>query len=151
MKNFLFTILNIFFFLGFALSPIYILRAVGVDEAFERGETLIPCGASQLVGDIQTQKDIVQIENPCNAEHFIIMLNKIIEFVLIYLALPIVTIVLMFAGFKLITSGGDIHARSEAKSMLFNILKGLLFIAGSWLIVTTILTVLGYQGSTILK
>lgn len=149
MKKFLITSLSILSFTISLLNPIY-LYAVGVDPEFEDGSSLVPCGRGTLGSDIKTQKEIIVIENPCNAEHLILMINKVIEFILIYLALPIATVIFMYAGFLLLFSGGDTHKRSEAKSMFWNVFIGLLFIAGSWLIVTTILTVLGYTGSTIL-
>lgn len=158
MKKLSLLFINLFILGMFFLNPALTI-AIEVDEAFEKGETLIPCGTETHIDPNTKAYTTLELEpgkfqtvkNPCTAEHFILMVNKLIEFVLIYLALPIITLILMFAGFKLLTSGGDTHARSEAKSMFFNALKGILFIAGSWLIVTSILTILGYTGSTILE
>jgi hypothetical protein len=35
--------------------------------------------------------------------------------------------------------------------MFWNVVKGVVFIAGAWLIVNTLLNILGYTGSTLLK
>ncbi len=126
------------------------------DQRFDDDETfLIPCG-QEKAGPKDSDENGNPIPegaplHPCNAEHFIIMVNRVIEFVLIYLVLPIAAIMFAYAGAKLMFSGGDTEARSQAKALFWNIVKGVLFIAGAWLIVTTILSVLGYTGSTILK
>lgn len=152
MKNFFITFFSLIILGIFSFLPFYSYADVSLDVGFEKGENLIPCGNDKNP-IVKTSKGETggEVTNPCTAEHFIIMVNKILEFILIYLVLPIATIVFMYAGFLLLFSGGDTHKRSEAKSMFMNVLWGLVFIAGAWLIVNTILSILGFQGSTILK
>ncbi len=157
MKNLLKFSIHLFIFLSLVLSPAFTIIKAENDKAFDLDESsvLIPCGQDKAVkGDKDENGNPIPEGaplHPCNAEHFILMVNRVIEFVLIYLVLPIAAIMFAYAGAKLMFSGGDTEARSQAKALFWNIVKGVLFIAGAWLIVTTILSVLGYTGSTILK
>ena len=54
-----------------------------------------------------------------------------------------------YAGFVLLTAGGDTSKLKKAKDVFTNVALGLVFAAAAWLIVHTILTTLGYAGSWI--
>jgi ABC-type nickel/cobalt efflux system permease component RcnA len=77
------------------------------------------------------------------------MINKIMTFVLKVLAIPIAAIAFAYAGFLLLFSGGQSSARSKAKTIFLNTAIGLIIIAGCWLIISTILSILGYDGAWI--
>jgi hypothetical protein len=153
MKKFNLLILSLVLLITLFIGPFYSF-AQGNDADFEAGKSLVPCGndVTSISTDIKTHKEVGgEVINPCGISHLFILINNLLEFILIYLVLPIATVILMYAGFKLLFSGGDTHARSEAKSMFWNVVKGVVFIAGAWLIVNTLLNILGYTGSTLLK
>ena len=78
------------------------------------------------------------------------LLNRVINFVFVSLALPIAAIMFVYAGFLMIVPGGESASkRGKAKGIFFNAVIGLLLAAGSWLIVHTLLSILGYDGSWI--
>ena len=53
-----------------------------------------------------------------------------------------------YAGFLLVTAGGEAAgARTKAKSIFTNAVIGLLLAVAAFLIVRTILSILGYSGS----
>jgi len=54
-----------------------------------------------------------------------------------------------YAGLKMVTSGGSAEARGKAKSIFTNAVLGLAIAVGAWLIIRTILSILGYQGAWI--
>lgn len=72
----------------------------------------------------------------CSACDLIKMVNKIIVwlFGMIFL---IFAVLMMMAGFGLVTSGGDTSAVSAAKSKFQNALIGLLIVMAAWLLVDT--------------
>lgn len=92
---------------------------------------LIPCGRAG-----QTE---------CHFNDLITLINNVIKFTFVYLAIPIATIMFIYAGVTLVTSGGSTEARSKAKSIFTNTAIGLIFMAASWLIINIILTTLGYN------
>lgn len=138
MKFFLKPSIHLFIFLSLILIPTFTMIQAQNDKAFDSDKkVLIPCGQDK-------DKDN-KVVNPCNVEHFILMIDRVIEFVLIYLVLPIAAIMFAYAGAKLMFSGDNAEARSQAKALFWNIVKGVLFIAGAWLIVTSILTIVGIK------
>jgi len=98
---------------------------------------LVPCGKS---GGTEVQK------HPCTFNDALTLINTIINFTFGYLVVPIAAIMFAFAGFKLITAGGESSgARSEAKAVFTNTVIGLIIAAGCFIIIKTLLVILGYN------
>ena len=102
--------------------------------AFSSAKGLVPCGGAG--------------EPSCDFNAFIILIDKIINFMIIDLALPIAGIMFAYAGFLMVTAGDEAAgARTRAKGIFMNALIGLILAAACWIIVNTILSVLGFNGS----
>lgn len=84
----------------------------------------------------------------CSACNFVEMANAVIVW-LIGMVFVIFAVIAVIAGFKLITSGGNIQAVSDAKSKLTNALIGLIIVLAGWLLVDTIMRglLVGSDGS----
>lgn len=103
--------------------------------AQDSGTGLVPCDNSE--------------GNPCDFDAFIALINKVIEFILFKMAIPIAAIMFAYAGFLMVTAGGEAaHARQEAKEIAMNTVIGLIFAAAAFLIVKTILSILGYTDAS---
>ena len=50
-----------------------------------------------------------------------------------------------YAGFLMIFSGGESGKRTKAKGIFWNVALGLILAAASWLIIHTILGIVGYN------
>jgi hypothetical protein len=98
------------------------------------GGNLIPCGTSTNKGN-------------CDFNALMILVNNVVKFILFKLALPIAAIMFAYAGFELLTAGGDTAKMKKAKTIFINVALGLIIAAAAWLIVNTILTILGYTGT----
>lgn len=86
----------------------------------------------------------------CDFNAFMGLINNIIKFILFDLAVPIAAIMFAYAGFLLVTAGGEAAgARTKAKSIFTNAVIGLVLAAAAWLIIRTILLILGYEGDWI--
>jgi len=97
---------------------------------------LVPCGTASTP--------------PCDFNSFMALINKVINFILFYMAVPIAAIMFAYAGFKLVTAGGEAaHARTAAKEIFMNTVIGLIIAVAAWLIISTILSILGYDGAWI--
>lgn len=96
---------------------------------------------------------LVQCDNSagklCDFNAFMSLINRVIKFILFDMVIPIAAIMFAYAGFQMITAGGDSGARTKAKNIFFNAVLGLVLAAGAFLIIRTILSILGYNGSWI--
>lgn len=111
------------------------LALAQADPVDADGLGLIPCDGSA--------------EKPCDFNALMMLINKIISFILFALALPIAAIMFAYAGFLMVTSGGSAESKGKAKNIFTNAVFGIVIAAGSWLIVKTILTILGFDGGWI--
>lgn len=94
---------------------------------------LIPCG--QTVNGA--------IPHPCTFNDLVTLVNNMVDFIFIKISLPLAAIMFTYAGFKLMFSGGQVEAKSKAISIFTNVAIGLIIIAGSWVIIHTIISILG--------
>lgn len=86
----------------------------------------------------------------CSFNDALGMINRVINFTLKNLVLPIAAIMFAYAGFLLITAGGEAaHARQKAKEIFTNTAIGIVIAAGCYLIIKFFLSVLGYSGTWI--
>ena len=94
---------------------------------------LVPCGT------LQDGK----ITNPCDFDDILNLINRVVKFIFIDLVIPIAAIMFAYAGFELLTSGGSTEKKSKAKSIFINVAIGLAIAAAAFLIVQTILGIVG--------
>lgn len=85
----------------------------------------------------------------CTWAHLMGLLRDVINF-LIIIALPISAIVFAFGGFKILTSGENAGARSEAKRMMGKVAIGLVLMLSAGLIVNTIIGALQVKDDYVL-
>ena len=132
--------------------------------SFAEPSNLIPCGTerypdntfkNKTTGDITNSKidgydDVSrQVSNPCGFNDLLTMVNKVINFILFVMFIPIAAILFAYAGFMLITSGGEVGKKKKALSVFWNVGLGLVIAVASWLIISTILSIVGFDGSWI--
>lgn len=87
--------------------------------------------------------------NPCGFTQFMGLINTVIHFLLFDMAVPIAAIMFFYAGFEMVTSGGSSEKKGLAKKVFFNAVIGLVLAVAAWLIVRTLLSILGYDGAWI--
>ncbi|MEK7572280.1 MAG: hypothetical protein AAB493_00250 [Patescibacteria group bacterium] len=132
--------------------------------SFAESSNLIPCGTekypdntfkNKTTGDITGSKidgydDVSrQVSNPCGFNDLLTMVNKVVHFVLFVMVVPIAAILFAYAGFMLITSGGEVGKKKKALSVFWNVGLGLIIAVAAWLIISTILSIVGFDGSWI--
>ena len=120
--------------LGILIVPVYSYAVV-----------LVPCGINN--------KDVLEknpeYAEPCSFNHAMQLINNIISFILFYMAVPIAAIMFAYAGFLLVTSGGSEEAKTRAKSIFTDAVIGLVIAVAAFLIIKTILSIVGYDKSWI--
>ena len=92
---------------------------------------LVPCGG--------------ETDDPCGIEDFIQIIANFIEFLLVYIAIPLAACVFMYAGFLMMTAGGNTTKIAAGKDAFQFVLIGLIIAFAAWLIVQGLLTGLGIQ------
>lgn len=88
-------------------------------------------------------------EQPCDFNAFMALINTVIKFILFGMVIPIAAIMFAYAGFQMITAGGSPGAVTKAKNIFFNVVLGLIIAVAAFLVIRTILSILGYEGSWI--
>lgn len=92
---------------------------------------LVPCGGTG--------------EAPCTTDFIAPFVAKLIKFLFGALGV-IATIVMVYAGFRMVVSAGNESEWTAAKKMFTNVVIGIILILASWLIVDTILQTLTGKG-----
>ncbi|KKS99985.1 MAG: hypothetical protein UW07_C0008G0017 [Candidatus Nomurabacteria bacterium GW2011_GWF2_43_8] len=82
----------------------------------------------------------------CDFGKLMLLIDNVIKFILFKMAIPIAAIMFAYAGFELVTSGGSTEKRGIAKKVFTNTALGLIIAVAAWLIIKTILSILGYEG-----
>ena len=118
-KFFLSLIFAITVFGGAVLLPVSV-SATNVDD----NKGLVPCGAT-LNG---------KIDNPCNFDHFLILVSRITNY-LIIIGAAVAALAFGWAGYLMMTAGGEMGKIEEAKAIFTKVLVGFLIMLSAWLIV----------------
>jgi uncharacterized membrane protein (GlpM family) len=84
----------------------------------------------------------------CEGKHIFLMISKILDFVLKTLIPLIVVFMVARAGYKLVVSGDKAGALVEVKKSIWSIAKGIFFMLAAWLIVKTMIGLLGVNFGT---
>lgn len=110
-----------------ALAALALVLVVVVPALPVEAAGLVPCGG--------------QGEVPCQACHVTELINNVVAWLFVVLSI-VAAILIMIAGFKLVTSGGNSGALSSAKETLVNILIGFIILMGGWIIIDTFMKAL---------
>ncbi len=80
----------------------------------------------------------------CNFNTFLETVNRVMNFLILFVAFPCVALVIAWAGLQLIISGGSSEARTSAKSAITKVVIGLVVALLAWVIIKLVLVVFGY-------
>ena len=78
----------------------------------------------------------------CGFTDVIALISRIITYIIV-LVIPIAAIVIAYAGFLFLTSGGNPAKKTAAKKAITSAIVGIIIILAAWLIVKTIVSALG--------
>jgi hypothetical protein len=79
----------------------------------------------------------------CGWGELMVLVNNVIKFLLFTIATPLVALILVYAGWLYLSSGGSSENIVKAKKILLNVVVGYVIGLAAWLIVRTIVTSLG--------
>ncbi len=99
----------------------------------ELANSIVPCGQFP---DCQ-----------CEISDLFILVKNIYIFIIWYIATPFAGLLIVLGGLLLLLSGASSKLHDLGKTMLWGAAWGIALIFGAYLIVSTVLMVLGYQGA----
>ncbi len=108
-------------------------------------EGLVPCGKSE-----KGPGESDEVTNPCEFCHLFVMLDGIIDFVLFNILPPVVVLMMVIAGIMFFFAGGNPTLLLQAKKLITSVVIGVVIIFSAYLIIGTVLTVVGVQSWTTL-
>ncbi len=89
------------------------------------------------------EEGLVPCDGPdCGFYDFIQLAKNIINFLMFTVAVPVATLLFMWAGFKYLTAGDDMGQVKKAHGIFVNVFTGLLIALGAWLVVNLLTTTL---------
>ena len=143
--NYITKIIISFIFLLILFMPVLSMAAV----TYPTNGGLVPCGTERdpLVTDASGKQTGGEIKNPCDFNYLLQMINIIVDFVLFKILIPLAAIMFAYVGVLLLTSGGESSKKTKAKGIFWNVVWGIVIAAAAWLIIHTILTLLGFNGN----
>ena len=90
---------------------------------------LVPCGGPG--------------EPPCQLCHLFVMLDRIIDFVLIYIVFPVATLLLVIGGAMFMFSAENQNNLAKGKLIMTSVMIGLVIIFSAWLLIGLFLSAIG--------
>ena len=121
------------FFISLILSFLAFNQILAADCPPKGEETggLVPCG----------------VTCNCTITNFFIMLANIYGFIVWYIATPLAVLALTIGGIFILISAGNPNLMGKGKQILYAGIIGLILVFCSWLIIDTILFIIGYTGN----
>jgi len=117
----------------FAFITISVMTFFIFKNVFAAG--MVPCGGAG--------------EPPCEFTDFFIMINNVIRFGVFKIIPSIAVLTLIIGGiFYLFAGAGSPELAARGKSIIRITIIGLMIVYGSWIIIDTLLWLLGYRAGT---
>lgn len=123
-----------FYFKTFNIFILFALLFVSFFVAFSvNAGGLVPCGG--------------QDEPECEICHLWQLFSNLINFLLFKLAVPVAVFMIVVSGLIYITSAGKDKQLQLAKSIIFNVIIGIVIMMSAWLMVDTIIKTIASSSS----
>ena len=101
-------------------------------------EGLVPCGKTKA-----SEGESSLVTEPCQLCHIFVMIDGIIDFITQKIVPPIVILMMIIAGIMFFFAGGNPTLLVQAKKLITSVVIGLVIIFSAFLIIQTILNVVG--------
>lgn len=91
-----------------------------------------------FVGLAFAQTPLVPCTDNCTTTDFFALIQRIVNYFVFTLAVPVATIAIAYAGITMASHPAEEGKRTQAKEIIQAAVIGLVLVLGAWLIVTTI-------------
>ena len=127
--------------------PTIVGTGTGASGVSYNGSALVTCG---LNGPLSNGTDknpdgsvIPKGQQACGFPQFLELINRIISFLLLLVAPIIATVLILYHGLMVLTSGGNTEKLTAAKGALTKVVVGFAIACGAWLLVQFVMQKLG--------
>lgn len=83
----------------------------------------------------------------CDFNSFLSTVNRVVNFLIMFIAFPVIALAIAWAGILLIVTGGSSSSQTKAKAILWDAIIGLVVALLAWVIIKLVLIVFGYTPS----
>lgn len=83
---------------------------------------LVPCGGAG--------------QEPCQTCHVVMLIDNLVDWLIAILSI-VASIIIAYAGIRLVVSGGDVAAKELAKKLISNVIIGYALLLACWLLIDT--------------
>ncbi|MES2087477.1 MAG: pilin [Patescibacteria group bacterium] len=125
-----------FFLAIFLITAPFLVFGQAVQNFIPCGTEVYPDGATLGTGS-GVKYVGGTVSNPCGFQHIITLINKIANY-LIVLGAAVSALAFAWAGFLMMTAGGEMGKIEHAKEIFGKVLVGFLIMLSAWLIVHAI-------------
>ncbi|MES2224882.1 MAG: hypothetical protein V4478_02750 [Patescibacteria group bacterium] len=114
------------------------------------GGTIIPAGSTALnIPEVTVGaggSGLIPCDGPeCDLNSFLQLANNVMAFFFRTLLLPIFVVMVMYLGYSYLTANGNPAQHGKVASMAKHMVLGLLLMLCAWVIVRSVLSMIGYQ------
>jgi hypothetical protein len=106
---------------------------MAMGQTYDASTGIVPCGKEADGSDA------------CTIADFFKMLAIIYDFIVKWIATPLAIISLTVGGILMMMSAGNPNLMTLGKKIFYAAVIGLFLVFGSWVIINTIVTILGYN------
>ena len=92
---------------------------------------LVPCGG--------------EATDPCSFSHLLIGIETVINYVIMWIIIPLAAIIFMYAGYLMMTAAGNPAKLAAAKKAFWYVLFGLFIALSAWLVIEGLMKGLGLK------
>ncbi|MBU1015160.1 hypothetical protein KKI17_01830 [Patescibacteria group bacterium] len=79
----------------------------------------------------------------CQLCDIFVLFQRLFNFLLVPILPVLATALALYGGFLLLTAGGNPSQVTQAKGVLFAVVVGIVIVLGAWVLINTLMTVLG--------
>ncbi len=112
-------------------------------ELYPPDPACVTKNSSEYADDVKST--IIPCTNKCDLGSVFELANKVIGFLIKVVLFPVSIFLFIYAGFKYITAQGNSAKKANIKKMIGNLILGIVLILCAWVIVKTVLVVVGYE------
>jgi len=117
----------------------------GVQDKFPPDPACVNANGEEYADDVVST--LIPCTNKCDLGSVFQFINNLISFLIKTVLFPVSILIFVFAGYKYITAQGNPSKKADVKKMVRNLIFGMVLILTSWVIVKTILIVVGYDNT----
>lgn len=149
MKIFRKIILLLLLVISIQIAPVKVSGAIGIPCATQTDTTYL----NERIAEYQknhpgtSPEDAKKKVEMCGFNDIFRLINNVVTFFLKYVLLPFSILLISYAGFLFLVSGGNPDKKTKAKTIFKNLLIGILLVLFSWSIVYFVFRAFGYDTS----